>query len=259
MRTGPHHRRAAGPRRQPARHRHGAVGVSHCRHWRTARGAGPVGHRQGRRALPDSRDEGRRRCAQALREGDRARSASACSRPSLASLDEGAMPIVLGGDHSLAAGSVAAAAVHVRKQKQAARLDLGGRARRHEQPGLDRIGQRARHAARGAARPRAGGAGALRRRRAGGAGRSTPCWSASATSTSVEKEIVARVEGARVHDEGHRSARHRRGHGTRALPSPAAAPAASTSRSTSMSAIRRRARRRHAGQGRPQTTARRTS
>ena len=36
---------------------------------------------------------------------------------SLASLDEGAMPIVLGGDHSLAAGSVAAAAEWARKAK----------------------------------------------------------------------------------------------------------------------------------------------
>jgi arginase len=34
---------------------------------------------------------------------------------SLASFSEGAMPIVLGGDHSLGAGSVAAAAAHVRK------------------------------------------------------------------------------------------------------------------------------------------------
>jgi arginase len=35
---------------------------------------------------------------------------------SLSSFSEGAMPIVLGGDHSLGAGSVAAAAAHVRKQ-----------------------------------------------------------------------------------------------------------------------------------------------
>src|SRR5215510_9891052 len=35
----------------------------------------------------------------------------------LASLDEGAMPIVLGGDHSLAAGSVAAAADWARKAR----------------------------------------------------------------------------------------------------------------------------------------------
>jgi arginase len=44
--------------------------------------------------------------------------AKVCQRvfqTSLASFSEGAMPIVLGGDHSLAAGSVAAAAAHVRK------------------------------------------------------------------------------------------------------------------------------------------------
>jgi arginase len=35
---------------------------------------------------------------------------------SLASLDDGALPIVLGGDHSLGAGSVAAAAAHFRKR-----------------------------------------------------------------------------------------------------------------------------------------------
>src|SRR3954466_61849 len=37
---------------------------------------------------------------------------------SVASLDEGAMPIVLGGDHSLAAGSVAAAADWAKKTKE---------------------------------------------------------------------------------------------------------------------------------------------
>ena len=35
----------------------------------------------------------------------------------LASLEEGAMPIVLGGDHSVAAGSVAAAAEWARKTR----------------------------------------------------------------------------------------------------------------------------------------------
>ena len=35
---------------------------------------------------------------------------------SLASLDEGATPIALGGDHSLGAGTVAAASVHIRRQ-----------------------------------------------------------------------------------------------------------------------------------------------
>ena len=38
---------------------------------------------------------------------------------SLASFDEGALPIVLGGDHSLGAGSVAAAASHLRKSGKA--------------------------------------------------------------------------------------------------------------------------------------------
>ena len=45
--------------------------------------------------------------------------AKVCQRlfqTSLASFDEGAFPIVLGGDHSLGAGSVAAAAAHVRKR-----------------------------------------------------------------------------------------------------------------------------------------------
>ncbi len=46
--------------------------------------------------------------------------AKVCTRlfqTSLASLDEGAMPIVLGGDHSLAAGSVAAAAEWAKKTR----------------------------------------------------------------------------------------------------------------------------------------------
>ena len=55
---------------------------------------------------------------------------------SLASLDEGAMPLVLGGDHSLGAGSVAAAAEWARRtQEPADRPALGRRARRHEHAG----------------------------------------------------------------------------------------------------------------------------
>ena len=48
--------------------------------------------------------------------------AKVCQRlyqATLASLDEGALPIALGGDHSLGTGSVAAAAVHVRKRGKA--------------------------------------------------------------------------------------------------------------------------------------------
>lgn len=47
--------------------------------------------------------------------------AKVCQRlfhASLASLDEGATPLALGGDHSLATGTVAAAAVHARKQNK---------------------------------------------------------------------------------------------------------------------------------------------
>lgn len=48
--------------------------------------------------------------------------AKVCQRlfqTSLASLDEGALPIVLGGDHSVGAGSVAAAAAHLRRRGKA--------------------------------------------------------------------------------------------------------------------------------------------
>ena len=48
--------------------------------------------------------------------------AKVCQRlfhSALASLEEGAIPIALGGDHSLAAGSVAAAAAHVRARNKA--------------------------------------------------------------------------------------------------------------------------------------------
>ena len=76
-------------------------------------------------------------------------------------LDAGALPLVLGGDHSLAAGSVAASAAWVRQGSALpAGPHLGGRARRHEHPRHVRERQRARHAAGGAARP-----GAARARR----------------------------------------------------------------------------------------------
>ena len=48
----------------------------------------------------------------------------------LAALEEGAMPIVLGGDHSLAAGSVAAAADWARNKRN---LPVGTRRRRRSQ------------------------------------------------------------------------------------------------------------------------------
>ncbi len=75
----------------------------------------------------------------------------------LASLDAGALPIVLGGDHSLGAGSVAAASAWARKsQKRPIGLSVDRCARRHEHADDIDERQRARHAARGAARQRAG-------------------------------------------------------------------------------------------------------
>ena len=83
----------------------------------------------------------------------------------LASLHEGALPIVLGGDHSLGAGSVAASAVVAAHTAAGPRPHLGGCARRHQLAGHLALGQRARHAAGGVARRRAAGAGPHRRPR----------------------------------------------------------------------------------------------
>ena len=63
------------------------------------------------------------------------------------SLDEGFLPLVLGGDHSIAAGAVAGVSAHFRKQKKADRLHLARRPRRHEHAGIFAVRQRARHAA----------------------------------------------------------------------------------------------------------------
>ena len=163
---------------------------------------------------------------------------AACSRRRLSSFSEGAMPIALGGDHSLGAGSVAAAAAHMRKQGKplgliwvdahgdmnnpassesgnvhgmplAALLGIGaGRARalRGSGPG----GLAEAHRARRHPQPRRG-----------------------------RKEDRARVEGARLHDEGDRSPWHRRGDGARDRDRHRRAPADFTSRTISTRAIRR--------------------
>ena len=62
MKRRSHHRRAARPRRQPARRRHGAVGVPHCRARRADHGARLHGRRQGDLSTPipetqEQRDE----------------------------------------------------------------------------------------------------------------------------------------------------------------------------------------------------------
>ncbi|MGC4082771.1 MAG: arginase family protein [Vicinamibacterales bacterium] len=112
---------------------------------------------------------------------------------SLASLDEGALPIVLGGDHSLGAGSVAAAAAWARHTKGLPiRSLLGGRAWRHEHTGQFAEWQRARDAARRAPRSRAARAlddwGLLADRYHP----STPCLSASAISMIARRRSCGR-------------------------------------------------------------------
>ena len=126
------------------------------------------------------------------------------------SLDEGAMPLVLGGDHSLAAGSVAAAADWAQTTTRAAdRAALGRRARRHEHAGdvavsgnvhgmplaallgpepaeLSRIG--------GVLAESAAGAHGARRH---------------PQSRRAREDARARFARARLHDEGHRSPGHR--------------------------------------------------
>jgi arginase len=65
--------------------------------------------------IPESKGPGdpRKRYAKEI-----ARVCQKLYQTALASLEEGALPLVLGGDHSLAAGSAAATAAHVRKRGQ---------------------------------------------------------------------------------------------------------------------------------------------
>ncbi len=188
-------------------------------------------------AAPIPETKGAGRSAQALREGDRARSARSCSRPRSPRSAEGALPMVLGGDHSLGAGSVAAAAAHLRKSGKPLGPDLGGRARRHEQSRrpASRATCTACRSPRCSAREPAELARFARRRarrpaEAHGAGRHPQ------PRRDREGDRPG-VEGARLHDEGCRSPRHHRGDGARARDRRPRAPAASMSRSIWTSAI----------------------
>ena len=124
-------------------------------------------------------------------------------------------------------------------------------------PASSRQRQRARHAARVAARPGAGGAVADRRLLAEGRARAHRAHRHPQSRRAREGDRP-RVGRARLHDEGHRSRRASRPSSNRRSRSPARAPPASTSRSISTSAIRRSrpasARRSRAAS----TTARRT-
>ena len=134
-------------------------------------------------------------------------------KTALAALEKGGVPLVLGGDHSLAAGSVAATADFVRRSDGQDRAHLGRRARRHEHAGVERQRQRPRHAARVAARPGTGGAVANRRVLAEGATRAHGADRHPQSRRAGEGDR-ARVRRARLHDEGHRPRRHRDGDGT---------------------------------------------
>ena len=94
-------------------------------------------------------------------------------------------------------------------RRQTARADLGRRARRHEHAVELRQRQRARHAARVAARSRAGRAVAHRRVHAQGAPRAHRPHRHPQSRRAREGDRP-RLGRARLHDEGHRSRRHRR-------------------------------------------------
>ena len=209
MKLRSHHWRAPGSRRRAARRGHGAVGVPHRGPRRAPRRAWLHRRRQRRPAGADSRNAGTARRAQEIHPRHRQGLPEALS-DALASLDEGALPLVLGGDHSLAAGSVAAAAEWASAGREAAdRPALDRRARRHEHAGDLASRQRARHAAGRAARTRSrrswrrigddlaeGAAGAHRARRRPQPGR-------------AREGRGSRFARPRLHDEGHRSAGHR--------------------------------------------------
>jgi arginase len=86
---------------------------------------------------------------------------------SLGSFAAGAMPIVLGGDHSLGAGSVAAAAMHLRKSGKRLGLIWVDAHADMNNPSSSESGNRR-------------------------SSPSTPCWSACAISTKPKSKLCAR-------------------------------------------------------------------
>ena len=157
----------------------------------------------------------------------------------LASLDEGALPLVLGGDHSLAAGSVAASAVWAKRvhdlpigllwmdahgDMNTPATTLSGNV--HGMPLAALLGQEPVELARigGPAPKVAAGAHRAHRR---------------AQPRRAREDRRARLARARFHDEGHRSPAASRPWPSRRSRSRPRARPASTSRSTWTSAIRR--------------------
>ncbi len=135
--------------------------------------------------------------------------------------EEGALPVVLGGDHSLAAGSVGRVGGFRRRARRRDRPALGGRARRHEHARVHDERQRARHAARRADRARAGGTVEDRQRRSPKVRAEKTVLIGVRNLDPEERERIRDAGDPRLHDEGHRSGRHREGHGAARWPSPA--------------------------------------
>ena len=118
---------------------------------------------------------------------------------------QGFLPLVLGGDHSVAMGTLGGMAKRARRRRRA----LDRRARRHEPAGHLAERQRPRDAARRGARRR--GPGVRDRRLAVAVGRSGRRSSARARSTTASGPDRG-ARRPRLHDERHRPARHRARH-----------------------------------------------
>ena len=219
---------------------------------------GMHGRRRRRSRRADSRDQGVRRSDARSTSARSRASASGSTRRRSAVLEKGGIPLVLGGDHSLAAGSVAATADLPAARGQAARPDLGRRARRHEH-----AGHLAAAATCTACRSPRSSAPSRRSWRASAASRrrSTPERTVLIGIRNLDEREKERIRESGVHvftmKDIDRS-RHRLDRRAGDRRSPAATPAASTCRSISTSAIRRSrpasARRSRAGS----TTAKRT-
>ena len=178
-----------------------------------AQRARPRGPRSRRSGHTHPGDRGRRRSITSAIWRKSPGSATTCTSGLRLSSAVGATPLVLGGDHSVAAGSVSATADHARRRGAAARAHLGGRAWRHEHARHHAERQRPRDAARGAARARTGRAGQARRLRP--EGRSGPHGARRRPQPRRAREDRRpRIGRPRLHDEGHRSAGHRPGRRT---------------------------------------------
>ena len=159
----PRPRRPARPGRRAAGRRHGAVGRPHRRPRRAAGGDGLHRRRQGQPGRADPRDAGGARPEEEVRARNRARVPEALSAGRTSRSKRAPCRSCSAAITRSAAGSVGASADFAAAKRPGHRPALGRRARRHEHAGDHVERQRARHAARGAPRARAGRALADRR------------------------------------------------------------------------------------------------